>query len=143
MIDVNKHALLLQCETVLNLIKENPHADDLELITAKLNDLLGSINKEVVPLNGNQYSKHVMDTIGIVEGEPIFVLKGRDPIAPDLIYKWANIRQAIQSGRESQKVIDARDLAAHFGLWKNKNPESGLHKKYYDIYCREQYLRNF
>lgn len=140
---MTKHHLLLKCMEVMQLVEKCGASTELTNVSNCLLELAKDIEKEVVPQNGEYYSKHVKEAIGIVVGEPIFVLKGRDPIAPDLIYKWANIRQAIHSGTETQKIIDARDLAAHFGLWKNHNPDIGLKKQFYEMYCRAEYLRKF
>lgn len=41
--------------------------------------------------------------------EPMFVLLGRDPMAPFLVRVWADARE--KSGEDSRKVKEARDCA--------------------------------
>jgi len=58
--------------------------------------------------------------------EPMFVLLGRDPSAPDLVSDWAYIRELdIQSGRrprsDSAMVEEARRCAADMRLWRSRN----------------------
>jgi alkanesulfonate monooxygenase SsuD/methylene tetrahydromethanopterin reductase-like flavin-dependent oxidoreductase (luciferase family) len=44
--------------------------------------------------------------------EPVFVLMGRDPLAPDLIRRWADTAQA--NGERRDKVAEAYALAKQF-----------------------------
>lgn len=42
--------------------------------------------------------------------EPMFILLGRDPFAPDLVAAWADLREA--AGDDPEKVREARECAA-------------------------------
>lgn len=66
--------------------------------------------------------------------EPIFVLKANDPLAPNVIDMWADMREreslalyrigAISSerlGEKIQKAIQARIVARQMREWKEKN----------------------
>ena len=47
--------------------------------------------------------------------EPMFVLLGRDPDAPLLVERWADIREA--NGEDASKVAEARTCAASMRAW--------------------------
>lgn len=49
-------------------------------------------------------------------GEPFFVLRGQDEMAPDLVETWA--RQAELLKIAPEKVIEARKVAAEMRDWK-------------------------
>lgn len=55
--------------------------------------------------------------------EPMFVLLGRDPLAPLLIELWAHARH--RSGEDVEKVLEAKSCAnacTHWLLKKGKHP---------------------
>ena len=47
--------------------------------------------------------------------EPIFILRGQDKLAPDLIEQWANM--AYEMGCPAAKVQEAHDLADQMRNW--------------------------
>lgn len=58
--------------------------------------------------------------------EPLFVLLGRDPLAPALVELWATTREAL--GEDSAAVGDARDVAAAM-----KQHLYGLRRRHIDV----------
>lgn len=58
--------------------------------------------------------------------EPLFVLLGRDPLAPALVELWATTREAL--GEDSAAVGDARDVAAAM-----KQHLYGLRRQHIDV----------
>lgn len=61
---------------------------------------------------------------GPTEGEPSFVLLGRDPQAPAIIEQWASDRARYEP--ESDKPARARQIAADMRAFKASNPELGM-----------------
>jgi len=54
--------------------------------------------------------------------EPMFILLARDKSAPDVIDLWADIREEKdEDGSETQKVINARDIANDMREWRKAN----------------------
>lgn len=58
--------------------------------------------------------------------EPMFILLGRDPSAPDLVNDWADVREAeIAAGKrpnsDSSMVEEARQCATNMRLWRRRN----------------------
>ncbi len=58
--------------------------------------------------------------------EPMFILLGRDPSAPDLVNDWADCRAAeIKNGRRPQSdqamIEEARLCATNMRLWRSRN----------------------
>lgn len=58
--------------------------------------------------------------------EPMFILLGRDPAAPDLVRDWADVRQAqIDNGHRPQSdmamVVEARQCADTMRDWRKAN----------------------
>ena len=49
------------------------------------------------------------------EDEMVFVLCARDPLAPDLVEKWADLAEAI--GKRPEKIAEARNCAAEKRRW--------------------------
>lgn len=49
------------------------------------------------------------------DGEPIFILRGQDLIAPGLVLQWAN--RAAKNGTPAEKVEEARKIAAAMEAW--------------------------
>jgi hypothetical protein len=47
--------------------------------------------------------------------EPMFILLGRDPMAPYLVELWASMREA--DGEDPAKVLEARQCAAAMRGW--------------------------
>lgn len=52
------------------------------------------------------------------DDEPLFVLRAKDPLAPDIVRLWAKTRQ-ILNGR-TPRVIEAEECAAAMEEW-NRN----------------------
>ena len=67
-------------------------------------------------------TKRLERTIGCyakaAEGEPLFVLRAQDKLAPVLIRLWASL--ADMGGCHSAKVQDARLIADEMELWPNR-----------------------
>lgn len=63
------------------------------------------------------------------EGEPSFVLLGRDPQAPDLLRRWAEDREQIEP--DSDKPEKARLIADAMGRYKTQNPNKGAIREFY------------
>ena len=58
--------------------------------------------------------------------EPMFILLGRDPSAPDLVNDWADTRESeIKNGKRPQSdtamVDEARRVATEMRLWRRRN----------------------
>lgn len=51
--------------------------------------------------------------------EPIFILCGRDRLAPEAIDAWA--REAERHGVNAEKVQEARDLAVQMRVWQTSH----------------------
>jgi hypothetical protein len=49
--------------------------------------------------------------------EPMFVLLGRDPLAPELVRAWADARASRIDHHTSQKVVEARACADAMERW--------------------------
>jgi hypothetical protein len=49
------------------------------------------------------------------EDEPMFILLGRDPMAPLLVRIWARLRE--ESGGDPAKVAEAMECAEHMEKW--------------------------
>lgn len=64
------------------------------------------------------------------QGEPSFVLLGRDPQAPDLVERWATDRQRYE--RDSDKPAKARSIAEAMRKFKTENPTLGMNAKTQD-----------
>jgi len=52
--------------------------------------------------------------------EPMFILLGRDPLAPSLVFDWANRRE--QTRGPSAKVEEARACAQAMLAWQERAP---------------------
>lgn len=50
------------------------------------------------------------------DDEPMFVLLGRDPLAPSLVRMWADLRELTRG--PSEKVDEARSLAEWMEDWQ-------------------------
>lgn len=57
------------------------------------------------------------------EGEPFFILLGRDPQAPALIEKWSHDRALLEPG--SKKADSALDIAFEMREYKRAHPDIG------------------
>lgn len=69
--------------------------------------------------NGDETLVTAMAMIGKLKpGEPIFILRGQDQIAAEVIRFWA--RRATQEGVDAAKVADALDDAKAFDAWPTK-----------------------
>lgn len=58
--------------------------------------------------------------------EPMFILLGRDPSAPDLVNEWADTREdEIRDGKRPQTdrpmVEEARQCATNMRRWRGRN----------------------
>lgn len=61
--------------------------------------------------------------------EPIFVLLGRDPLAPELVRMWAEERQGMidrgeKPASDAAKIEEAEALAAEMEAWWRKREEA-------------------
>lgn len=54
--------------------------------------------------------------------EPVFVLCGRDPIAPDIVLMWAKSAEFL-GAHSPEKIAEARSLAQAMRDWKLENPK--------------------
>jgi hypothetical protein len=52
------------------------------------------------------------------DDEPIFVLRGQDRLAPDVVRQWAD--RAEQAGCDTEKVREAREVAAAMEAWPQR-----------------------
>lgn len=52
------------------------------------------------------------------EWEPVFILRGRDPLAVGAIQEW--IEEALAKGVHSVKVAAAKDVKEEMERWKTK-----------------------
>jgi hypothetical protein len=52
--------------------------------------------------------------------EPMFILLGRDKLAPDLVRQWAERR--LEEGEDREKVSEAFDCARAMEKWRLTNP---------------------
>lgn len=58
--------------------------------------------------------------------EPMFILLGRDPSAPDLVNEWADLRaEEISNGKRPHSdlamVDEARQCATEMRMWRRRN----------------------
>jgi hypothetical protein len=67
--------------------------------------------------------------VELAEGEPFFVLRGRDPQAPDLIEDWATARYKCEP--HSGKAESAYAVARSMREFKTANPELGMARSLY------------
>lgn len=63
-----------------------------------------------------------------VAGEPLFVLLGRDALAPKLIREWCRgraheIRVGIAPTSDAALIDEAREMAAMMEWWRDENKE--------------------
>lgn len=54
-------------------------------------------------------------------GEPAFVLRANDPLAPALVREWAD-RKRRNLRPDAEEIVDAQKLAFAMEEWKNKKP---------------------
>jgi len=60
------------------------------------------------------------------DDEPLFLLMGRDPSAPDIIEHWASVREAeVRAGRrpagDMRQAAQARECAQQMRSWRDAN----------------------
>lgn len=66
------------------------------------------------------YDKHTSKCLeNAGDDEPIFVLRARDELAPQLVLEWASVAYA--AGTPRVKVMDARKVAAAMLEWSRIN----------------------
>ncbi len=51
--------------------------------------------------------------------EPYFVLRAKDPDAPAVVERWANLR-AVRDGLSNPKIEEARQTAESMRLWRHQ-----------------------
>ena len=97
---------------------DNPHDPKYlvqKLVPLTIDDLTPPIDMSVVEIKGKEY--RVED---LPEGEPVFVLRGRDPDAMGLVYLYAGI----EIGRHDGLVTDrARYILAHADEFRDFTPK--------------------
>ena len=57
--------------------------------------------------------------------EPMFVLLGRDPLAPILVEMWATLRDANNPRPNPAKLAEARRCAELMRTWREQRESSG------------------
>lgn len=58
------------------------------------------------------------------DDEPIFVLLARDPLAPQLVRKWAQLtKMRAATMKTVEKSLEATNCANAMEKWKLKNPD--------------------
>lgn len=65
-----------------------------------------------------------------LQGEPLFILLGRDPMAPGLVDRWAHFRMAdVSRGKrpseDAAQVIEAHQLAQDMREWRERVTAQG------------------
>lgn len=53
------------------------------------------------------------------DGQPVFVLRASDPLAPILVSLWAALRE--KAGEDRRKISEARSLAMTMVRWQRAN----------------------
>ena len=48
----------------------------------------------------------------LADDEPYFVLRAKDPIAPDLVQEWSRRRAALPGNEQNPKLLEAFECAA-------------------------------
>ena len=62
----------------------------------------------------------IQDPAGLIpENEPVFLLRGQDILAPDLLRQWAN--QLFNGGGDPIMAGMVRDWASEMELWQRKH----------------------
>jgi len=56
-----------------------------------------------------------------INGEPVFILRAQDKIAPSIIRDWA--RSASEAGTPKERTDDACTVADRFEQWQRDNPD--------------------
>jgi hypothetical protein len=77
------------------------------------------------PVGPDPWPEMYISHCELLDHEPHFVLKGRDPQAPALIEKWASDR-ALANPDHFHKVASALKIAKEMRHFKNEYPELGL-----------------
>lgn len=55
------------------------------------------------------------------EDEPFFVLRAKDPDAPQLVEMWAELRKSRPGNEANPKVGEARQIAFEMRKWRTRN----------------------
>lgn len=129
-LDISKHPLLAKCFEVMQAIEKCGASKEITDACAAMSVLTDEINKHVVAHDGALHTQHVADALGIHQNEPIFVLKARDPQAPNLVFNWAFDRERMTGNGE--KISNARLIASKMYAWKNNNHLIGFSNKVYN-----------
>lgn len=71
-------------------------------------------------VNGHSAARRFYDPclVEVKPGEPIFVLRGEDKLAADLVRLWAD--DAEKGGETKEKVAEARALADEMEKWAKR-----------------------
>jgi hypothetical protein len=56
------------------------------------------------------------------DDEPLFILRGQDMLAPDLVRRWARQAEMSAPGGRSEKAEEAYALADQMDAWCDANP---------------------
>ncbi len=62
-----------------------------------------------------------MDINKLAQGEPYFILRGQDKLAPQLIEAWATTLENTRDFGRSAKIKDARAIAHEMRAWQERN----------------------
>jgi hypothetical protein len=87
-------------------------------------------DQEHAPAHGPHPWPHFESEYRHEEGEPFFVLLGRDPQAPELVERWANIREIAEPG--DWKINSSRNIAQAMRTFKGIFPDIGMSVDQYE-----------
>ena len=107
----------------------------LDLDTSAAHDFAAML---MTPLKGFSKRRYILRADDLEE--PFFVLLGRDPQAPDLLRNWADLRECCYTGKDEQKIAEARAIADSMESFKTYHPEPGMSIDDYEIGYRNQQI---
>jgi hypothetical protein len=108
---------MIHDDTTEEPTEEPPETDEAE------NDAPERTSGSTVPAGAEGDPSHTMETTVHKAPEkqpPAFKLKACDPLAPDVIDRWAE--QAERAGVDRNKVVGAKQIARTFRAWQAVNP---------------------
>lgn len=93
----------------------------LDLDTSAAHDFAAML---MTPLKGFSKRHHILRHDDLAE--PFFVLLGRDPQAPALLRRWAELRDDCGTGEDDAKIAEARAIADAMEQFKETHPDLGM-----------------
>ncbi len=63
----------------------------------------------------------MMDINKLAKGEPYFILRGQDKLAPQIIETWATLLENTGTLGKSYKIKEARAIAHEIRAWQERN----------------------